>query len=161
MQFSRRIMNATDQAYMLDTTEFNRLKRGEISFASFADRRLIVTGIQEDELRATKNIETRAALLSVYEKVAPAEILASSFTFDIEGAGFGQAYWNDGSGNFDKMLNRLRVLDPNTKKPANQLRDILIAETAIKNGATLVSGDSNLRTVVAEFGGCAIDRFPV
>jgi hypothetical protein len=79
------------------------------------------------------------------------------FAFDIEGAGFDQAYWNDGSGNFEKMLARLRQLDHKNKSMPNQVRDILIAETAIKNGATLVSGNSNLRQVVTEFGGNAIE----
>jgi rRNA-processing protein FCF1 len=83
--------------------------------------------------------------------------LASSFAFDIEGAGFDQAYWNDGSGKFQKMRKRLQVLDRNNKNPLNQERDILIAETAIKNGVTLVSDDRNLRQVVSEFGGCAIE----
>jgi hypothetical protein len=40
----------------------------------------------------------------------------------------------------------------------NQLCDILIAETAIRNQLILVSGDANLRTVTIEFGGRAIDR---
>jgi hypothetical protein len=39
----------------------------------------------------------------------------------------------------------------------DQWRDILIAETAIKNSATLVSDDCNLCQVVSEFGGCAIE----
>jgi hypothetical protein len=151
--------------YMLDTTEFNRLKKGEISCRSFAGRRLLVTGIQEDELRATVNPKTREALLAVYAKVDPTKEPASSFAFDIKGAGWDQAYWNDGSGKFEKMLCRLQELDklknPKMKKdPRNQLRDILIAETAIKNVATLVSADGNLRQVVTEFGGCAIERIP-
>jgi predicted nucleic acid-binding protein len=37
------------------------------------------------------------------------------------------------------------------------LCDVVIAETAIKNSATLVSRDANLRQVVSEFGGRAID----
>src|SRR5258708_30951203 len=145
-------MNATDQAYMLDTTEFNHLLDGKISVASFACRRLLVTGIQEDELRATKDWKRREALLAVYRKVDPAVELASSFAFDIEGAGWDQAYWNDGSGNFEKMLRRLRELDPNSKDPRNQLRDVLVAETVIKNDAILVIHDGNLRQVVSEFG---------
>jgi hypothetical protein len=88
----------------------------------------------------------------------PTPTLASSFCFDIEGAGFDQANWNDGSGNFDNILARLQQLDARKKKKKpNQLRDILIAETAIKNRAILVIGDSNLRQVVSEFGGKAID----
>ena len=56
------------------------------------------------------------------------------------------------------MLARLQQLDPKKEKfKLNQVRDILIAETAIKKGAILVSGDSNLRQVVSEFGGHAID----
>lgn len=85
-------------------------------------------------------------------------VLTSSFAFDIEGAGFDEACWNDASGNYEKMLDRLRELDAKRKDQRGQMRDILIAETAIKNRATLVSDDGNLRQVVSEFGGRAIDQ---
>src|ERR1039457_2601842 len=86
------------------------------------------------------------------------EEVSGPAAWDIEGAGFDQAHWNDGSGNFDRMLARLQQLDPKKEKfKLNQVRDILIAETAIKKGAILVSGDSTLRQVVSEFGGHAID----
>ncbi len=145
-------------SYMLDTTLFNSVLNREISAASFAGLRLLATGIQASELRATKCPQRRAGLLATFEEINPAVAPASSFAFDVEGAGLDQAYWNDGSGNFQKMLDRLRELDPKSKDPLNQLRDILIAETAIKNGATLVSGDKRLRQVVLEFGGRAIDH---
>ena len=68
--------------------------------------------------------------------------------------------WPDEDGVFDRMLVRLKALDTASGKkpryPANQLRDILIAETAVKNGLTLVSDDVNLRCVTTEFGGNAI-----
>ena len=35
-------------------------------------------------------------------------------------------------------------------------RDIVIAETALKLGAVLVSDDAKLRQVIAEFGGTAV-----
>jgi predicted nucleic acid-binding protein len=148
--------------FMLDTTEFNHLlDDGEIRSASFVGRRLLVTGVQEAELRATTNHKRRADLLAVLEQVNPTVEAASSLAWNIEGAGWGQARWNDGSGKFEKMLNRLRELDRKKhKKPYNQTRDILIAETAIKNGATLVSSDCNLRQVVSEFRGHAIDHLP-
>jgi len=151
------IMTLVHHSYMLDTNVFNGVLDGKALPASFANERLLVTGIQAAELRATGKPERRAALLAVYEEIRPTSLPASSFAFDIEGAGFDQAYWNDGSGNFEKMLARLRQLDPKNKSAPNQVRDILIAETAIKHGATLVSGDSNLRQVVSEFGGNAID----
>jgi predicted nucleic acid-binding protein len=150
-------MTSAHETYMLDTSFFNDVLAGKISSSSFEGRRLLVTGVQTSELRATKNAERRAALLAKFEEIGPISTPASSLCFDIEGAGFDQASWNDGSGNFDKMLTRLQELDSKKKEKLNQMRDILIAETAIKNGATLVSGDSNLRQVVSEFGGCAVD----
>jgi predicted nucleic acid-binding protein len=151
------IMPSVHHGYMLDTNVFNGVLDGKALPASFANQRLLVTGIQADELRATEKPERRASLLALYEEIRVTSLPASSFAFDIEGAGFDQAYWNDGGGNFQKMLARLRQLEPKNKRAQNQIRDILIAETAIKNGATLVSGDSNLRQVVSEFGGNAID----
>ena len=62
-------MNATDQPYMLDTTEFNYLLDGKITASSFAGRRLLVTGIQVAELRATKNASRRECLLAVSSKL--------------------------------------------------------------------------------------------
>jgi predicted nucleic acid-binding protein len=157
-------MPAVDQAYMLDTNIFNALLKRDISAAVFAGRRLLVIGVQADELNATRDTQKREKLLNVFEEVNPKVVLASSFAFGIEGAGFGQAEWNDGSGLFEKMRDRLRQLDKESgkknkdplKQALNQERDILIAETAIKNHATLVSGDENLRKVVSEFGGHAI-----
>jgi hypothetical protein len=95
----------------------------------------------------------------MFEEVDPATVLSSSFAFDIEGAGFCQASWNDGSGKVERMLQRLRELDAakHKKRGLNQDRDVIIAETAIKNDAILVSRDENLRKVVTEFGGTAID----
>ena len=144
--------------YMLDTTIFNGVFKGEISTASFGHLPLFATGIQIAELSATKSMEKRAGLVAAFKVIDPIVLPAASFAFGIEGAGWKQAYWNDGSGNHEKMLARLRELDPKNRDPLNQIRDILIAETAIKNGATLVSGDRKLRQVVSEFRGRAIDH---
>jgi predicted nucleic acid-binding protein len=145
-----------EQTYMLDTNVFNDLLDQKISASLFAGHHVIAVGIQADELRATKNDERRTALLDMFKEVAPVSALASSFAFGIEGAGFDQADWNDGTGQVEKMLARLEMLDQKKDRRANQLRDILIAETAIKNGATLISGDFNLRQVMSEFSGRAI-----
>jgi predicted nucleic acid-binding protein len=145
---------------MLDTNVFNHALDGKFSISRFAGRRLLVTGIQKAELGATKNNKRRAALLGIFAQIDPAVELAESFAFDVEGAGWDQAKWNDGSGAVEKMLARLQQLDQKKRKksgdPLNPLRDILIAETAIKNGAILVSGDNNLRQVMSEFGGKAM-----
>jgi predicted nucleic acid-binding protein len=144
-----------NQTYMLDTNVFNDLLDQKISPLLFTGYRVIATGIQLDELKATERDERRTSLINVFNDVAPVPTPASSFCFDIEGAGLDQAYWNDGTGRFEEMLASLRAID-GKDKGKNQSRDILIAETAIKNGATLVTRDSNLRNVVAEFGGRAV-----
>ena len=149
--------------YMLDTNVFNDVLDGRISLTALMGKRLLIIGVQAAELRATQNSQRRTDLLAVLEEVKPARKLASSAAWGVEGAGWGQARWNDGSGDFEEMLHRLEELDRKRKRgkdPLNQLRDILIAETAIKIAATLVSGDRNLRQVVSEFGGRATDHFP-
>ena len=68
--------------------------------------------------------------------------------------------WDEGSWSddvtYERMLARLKQLDNSNKKFENQSRDVRIAETALKHGLTLVSDDTNLRTVMTEFGGKAI-----
>lgn len=147
------------QAFMLDTNVFNRVLDGIIQPPDKTGCRFLVTGVQADECRATLCPTRRAALLQTIEVISPELCSASSSCFGIEGAGFGQAEWNDGSGRFDAMLARLNVLDKKQKTPAqhlNQIRDIVIAETALKLGATLVSDDGNLRQVLSEFGGKSV-----
>jgi predicted nucleic acid-binding protein len=154
------------QAYMLDTNVFNKVVKDNNPLAAFAGRRLLVIGVQMAELAATKCAPRREALLAIAKEIKPTTLRASSFAFGIEGAGFDEACWNDGSGTFQKMLDRLRQLDTKTKKnrkkksdedeDLNPDRDILIGETAIKNQAILVTNDNNLRQVVSEFMGKAI-----
>lgn len=152
---------------MLDTNVFNDVLRETIPLSAFAGKRVLVIAVQKDELRRTYNPVKQAALIAIFEEVNPSTILGSTLAFDVEGAGLDQACWNDESGNFERMLSRLRELDAGNKRKRrftreelelNQLRDVLIAETAIKNGAILVTSDKNLRTVVSEFGGQTADR---
>ncbi len=151
------MVDALDKPYMLDTNVFNHVLDGKISSSLLGGRRLLVTGVQASELRATRDAHKRAALLAIFEEIQPTSTLAASFCWGVDGAGFDQATWNDGSGNFDRMLARLQELDRRKKERLNQVRDTLIVGTALKNGATLVSGDSNLRQLICEFGGDAIN----
>jgi predicted nucleic acid-binding protein len=150
-------MRAGPRPRMLDTNVFNKLLDGEISSAALTGP-LLITGVQRAELKATSNTDRRTALLKIAEDVNPAVMPAASFCWDIAGAGWDEAHWNDGSGQFEDMLDRLKVLDwkagKKVRDPRNQMRDIVIAGTAIKLGAILVTNDRNLQTVVSEFGGC-------
>ena len=147
---------------MFDTNAFNHVLDGKIPHPALAGKRILSTRVQRDELNKTKDSPRRDELLEIFDQMAPEIMNASSFLLGVEGAGLDQACWNDGSGNFDKMLNHLRELDEKNKRKRkldkdelklNQLRDISIAETAIKNGAILVSDDASLQQVVSAFGG--------
>ncbi|KOX41414.1 hypothetical protein ADL19_31580 [Streptomyces purpurogeneiscleroticus] len=152
-------MTTEPHALMLDTNIFSRVLDGVLSLPARGERRFLVTGVQADECRSTPCPVRRAGLLRTIEVIAPELCLASSFCLGIEGAGFDQAEWNDGSGKFEGMLARLKALDKKQKTEAqnlNQIRDIVIAETVNKLGAVLVSDDAKLRQVVVEFGGAAV-----
>ncbi|TXM97282.1 hypothetical protein FV242_31930 [Methylobacterium sp. WL64] len=149
--------DSSSPAFMLDTNVFSRVLDGVLPVPNKAGRRFLVLGVQADECQATRAPARRAGLLRVMEEVAPGLCAATSFCIGIEGAGLGQAHWNDGTGRFNVMLARLKALDPKPpRKDANQIRDIVIAETALKLGATLVSDDVALRAVMTEFGGIAV-----
>ncbi len=107
---------------------------GTIPLSPFVGRRVLVVGVQWDELSKAPEPK-RSALLATFRKIDPDVELASTLAWDIEGAGWEQALWNDGTGRCDLMLQRLQALDPKRKRPHNQIRDILIAETAIKHMA--------------------------
>ena len=142
---------------MLDTNLFNDVLSESVPVKTFCELRLFATHVQADELRATKNLERRNALLSVFKDIEPENVVTRSAVWNV--TAWNQANWSKDDGVFEKMLARLKELDAASKKKrplANQQCDILIAETAVKNGLTLVTGDRNLRVVTSEFGGRAV-----
>ena len=146
--------------YMLDTNVFNHVLDGKVDLARLGKARFVVTGIQRDELEKTPHETRPVALLALFDAVNPAVMLSTTFAFGIEGAGWGQALWNDGSGTVERMRARLKDLDSRKtrrKHFLNQERDTLIAETAIKAQAVLVTGDAAMRQMVEELGGDALD----
>jgi hypothetical protein len=143
--------------YMNDANIFNSIVEDKISVAEFAGSRLLATFVEHAELAATPNSEKRDKLLSVFGQIPLEVIAAESALFDVPGCGFDQAKWNDGSGLFEKMHARLLAKGVR-RKSQNQLSDVSIAETAIKKCAILVSDDPELRQVVLELGGRALDH---
>jgi len=136
--------------YMLDTTEFNAVAKGQVAPSAYAGISLFATHVQLDELNNTPCEHTRAQLLAALEAIGPENRPTESAVYDI-------SRWDEAKHSaedelFEKMLARLIELD-GKDRGQNQRRDALIAETAIKNGLTLVSADQNLRTVMQEFGG--------
>jgi predicted nuclease of predicted toxin-antitoxin system len=146
--------------YMLDTTEFNAVAERRLPLSAIAGRRLFATHVQLDEIKNTPCDQIRAHLHAAVEEISAERLPTESAVWDV--SRWDQAKWSTKDSAFDEMRTRLEALDKagktRKKSPMNQARDILIAETAIRNKLTLVSGDSNLRRVTIEFGGHAIDR---
>ena len=143
--------------YMLDTNLFNGIIDGKISPNVFQGQKFMVTHVQRDELNATSDPTRRAKLLSVFELVEADSIPTSTAIWD--DSRWDEANWSDQDNLYENTLAELQKLDKATgKRPKgmNQSRDVRIAETAIKNGLTLVTDDKNLRNVTAKSGGNAV-----
>jgi len=145
-------------AYLLDTVVFNRLIDDKLPPEFFKGSRLYITHIQRDELLRTPNVERRERLLKAVNVLNPNQVPTSSFLLGV--SQLDAAILNDDGSIYDGMISRIRRLDShdgkNPKFP-NPEADALIAETAIKNGLTLVTLDQNLATVTMEFGGQVAD----
>jgi hypothetical protein len=101
----------------------------------------------------------REKLLACFSSVAPDRLLTSGAVWDVSN-------WNEVEFAEDDLIDRmgpvLAKLDKKKRKAKNDRNynhavDLLIAATAIKKQLTLVTNDGNLRAVVQQFGGCAID----
>jgi hypothetical protein len=140
---------------MLDTTEFNAVAKGQVTIFAYSGRKLFATHVQLDEIDQTRDPQSRAQLRAAFDEIAAERMPTESAVWDV--SKYDEAKYSAVDGLFERMLARLKELDPKKRHP-NQHRDILVAETAIKKGLILVTGDRNLQTVVAEFGGHAIAR---
>jgi hypothetical protein len=131
--------------------------RSPLPLSAISGQRLFATHVQLDEIDKTPCERTRAQLRVAFEEIAAENLPTESAVWDV--SRWNQAKWPAGDSLFKAMLACLKALDKaGEKRHLNQLRDILIAETAIRNGLILVSGDPKLRTVAIKCGGRAIDR---
>jgi predicted nucleic acid-binding protein len=133
--------------YMLDTNAFNGLVDGPISpELRGATAPLYATHIQLDELSNTRSVERRTELLHMFDAIGPKQIPTEAA---VRGIGkWGEAKWSDGSA-YNRIFARLETLG----RKDNNRHDALIAETAIKNGFTLVTNDRHLAQVCRELHG--------
>jgi hypothetical protein len=136
---------------MLDTTVFNHVLRDGIELSRIPlDTPLYVTHIQRDEINALeKNPAKRAQLLVVFNGIPTTSVATESAVWDV--SKLDEAKWGSSDdGLFEKLLSGL---NGRNKGKENNNRDVLIAETAIRNGYILVSDDVDLSQVVREHGG--------
>ena len=162
-----------DKNMMLDTNVFNHLLDGRIDGHLLAGAKLYVTHIQHDEINRTSDPARRGALLEMVASVMGKCVVTSSCVADVSAADYagasadvptesavwgvskwGQAKWGSG----EDLLSPMRAeLDALNKSKKNNIQDVLIAETALKQGFVLVTSDRNLAEVMRKFGGEVID----
>lgn len=136
---------------MFDTSVFNRLKDGAIPVEVLTKLKTVyVTHIQRDELIATDDPARRSALLAVFRDLGPEELATESTVWDV--SSWDKAKWSANDGIYESLLARIKALDGRDRGD-NQIRDALIAETAIKVGLTLVTDDIKLTQAVREHRG--------
>ena len=162
---------------MLDTNVFNHVLEGKIDVAKLAGLRLRATHIQRDELGNTPDQKKREALLSIFESLTVEKAPTTSAVVGVSVVGaacpgssgivptessvwgvsrWGAAKWSADNGIFTGMRQELDALN---KKKRNNVHDILIAETSVRNGWVLITSDSDLFSVVTKYGGACANAF--
>ncbi len=117
--------------YMLDTTEFGAVAKRVYPLSTYAGHRVFAPRVKLAELNNDPNDQRRAQLISTFEEIGPQTLPTETALWDI--SKWDEAKYSADDGLFDRMLTRLIELD-GRDRGENQRRDILMAETATKNG---------------------------
>jgi len=125
------------ERYMLDTTVYNHMLNRKLRFSDLEEAEYYCTQIQITELDNTQNIERKIQLLNVKNETKSEKIHLETFVIGI--SQFDCAKLGPGK-EFTYILETMDEI----KKGANNLKDSLIAETAFRNGMTLITGDMTL-----------------
>ena len=139
------------RGYILDTNVYNLVLDGKIDLPVLAGPlSYYATHVQMDELAATPDEDRRDGLLRRFQAI-PAETLPTeSLVLDV--SRLGHAKVSDGA-----LFSQIReLLDARNNRKASNTQDALIAETAINNSLTLVTGDGDLLAVTRALGGLAL-----
>lgn len=150
------LMNAyKGLGFMLDTNIFNDVLDGTISISILKELggELFTTHIQLYELTATTDPQRRKELLELFHKVVPKELPTESSVWTITRPG--NAKWTTSDSLYAPIVRLLAVGQKrwNARKHESNMRDALIAETAIRNNLVLLTNDAKLLRAVEELGG--------
>jgi len=166
--------------FMFDTNIFDAILDNKISLNKILSKfNYYITHIPEDEIEAInkpENLSRKKELFEIFKELKKEEKPTETFFLGTSSLGkaklsekptesavwdiskWYKAKWGEGD-LYNNLLLRLQELDRKSgkkKSEKNQNRDILIAETCIKNSLILITNDENLRTVTREFNGQAI-----
>lgn len=153
--------------YMLDTNVFNRVLDGKVSLGGLEGKALVATHIQRDELDRCSDETRRSQLLHIFVAVINALSADPSSPADpggfvpTESAAWDVSRWDQAKwGAEDELFGALRAdLDARNKGKPNNVEDILIAETAMRNGWVLVTDDRDLVATVTKHGGACANSY--
>lgn len=161
-----RISHENKAGFMFDTVAFNRALTTDDSVNVLSNRvhmKIYATHVQRDEINNTPGLDLRSKLNEAFVRLGPTIICTNSAAWEV--SEWGQGGWGDDDDLYERYYSDLRRCDESKKnrrrraqdKIANNLaRDVLIAETAIKQGLTLVTDDKCLAKITRQYGGDAI-----
>jgi len=146
------------RGYMFDTNSFNRILVEDVQSAISRGCIVYATHVQREELGRTPSEDRRAKLLATFTAIQP--VMRSTSIAVRDDSLWDESRYSADDSVYRKMLERLQEIDRESgKRPKddfNQSRDVRIAETAIREKVTLVTGDAGLLAVTNESGGRAI-----
>ena len=138
--------------YILDTNIFNRILDGEFEDTEIGRRaKLCATHIELNELQNTRSDEQRRRLLDTFEAVDPKPTPTTSAVWGV--SEWGSAEFTSEDSHYPNIIEELNKKNGGKE---NNIRDALIADTAMSLNLTLVTEDRHLLEVVAEAGGSVI-----
>ncbi len=137
--------------FMFDTNVFDKILGGQIPISEIQRSidlgyKYFITHIQTDELSniPDNKKEKRAKLILFLSIVAPSLIPTESFVLGYTRSGFGK---KGTAGYYEKLLNDKKT----------NVKDAIIAETAIKNGFTIITEDKHFIKKIKSLGGLVVD----
>lgn len=155
---------------IFDTNIFNRILDFEIQVETFSHRvNAYVTHIQRDEINNTRNDKRRATLANIFVDVIPGSAVTASHMINASpsakqrtdneniiptrSAVWGVSKWDQSMWAEDDFCMTLKLELDKIKRKQNNIKDALIADTAIKEKYVLVTDDGPLKIVTEQQGG--------
>jgi len=133
--------------YVVDTSLINKLVDGSVHVDELPkDGSFVASHIQIDEINRTKDPKRRSELLQTFSEVIDEMLPTESFVFGLSRLGKGKL--GDGV-SYDTVKTEL---DSMNKGKANNSKDALIAEIAMKNEYVLLTADFHLYQVAYKLG---------
>jgi predicted nucleic acid-binding protein len=137
--------------YMIDTNIFDRIADQKLKAEDLPEGDFVSTVIQLEEINNISDDYKERRFHLIYHFSKQVKDIVPT-----ESAVWGLSRWDEAKAGDGVIFNKIKQeLDSKNNSKKNNVQDSLIAETAIKNGFTLVTADKDLGGV-AEDNGCMV-----